>query len=78
MARGYGEREPIGGLASIEIIGGARALLPMEVYAYVCNKANKRLHFLKLGERSAMSTDDSLYYFKSIIKPVVEYVCPIW
>jgi hypothetical protein len=34
MARGYGEREPIGGLASIEIIGGARALLPMEVYAY--------------------------------------------
>jgi hypothetical protein len=25
-----------------------------------------------------MSSDDSLLYYKSVIRPVLEYVCPVW
>jgi len=41
-------------------------------------KANKHLHFLKLLKRSAMTTDDLLYYYKTVIRPVIEYACPVW
>jgi hypothetical protein len=44
----------------------------------VCAKANKRLHFLKLLKRSKMTTDGLLHYYKAIIRPVVEYACPVW
>jgi hypothetical protein len=44
----------------------------------ICSKANKRLHFLKLLKRSAMSLTDLLQYYKSVIRPVVEYACPAW
>jgi len=40
-------------------------------------KANKRLHFLKLLKRSAMTTDDLLHYYKTVIRPVIEYACPV-
>ena len=41
-------------------------------------KANKRLHFLKLLKRSAMTTDELLHYYKTVIRPVIEYACPVW
>jgi len=41
-------------------------------------KANKRLHFLKLVKHFAMTTDDLLHYYKTVIRPVIEYVCPVW
>lgn len=44
----------------------------------VCLKANKRLHFLKLLKRSSMSVEDLLHYYKSVIRPVLEYACPVW
>jgi hypothetical protein len=44
----------------------------------ICSKANKRIFFLKLLKRSGMSTEDLLYYYKSIIRSVVEYACPVW
>jgi hypothetical protein len=44
----------------------------------VCAKANKRLHFLKLLKRSKMTTDGLLLYYKAIIRPVIEYACPVW
>ena len=44
----------------------------------LCAKANKRLHFLKLLKRSAMTTDDLLHYYKTVIRPVIEYACPVW
>jgi hypothetical protein len=46
-----------------------------------CNmraKVNKRLHFLKLLKRSGVTTADLLQYYKSVIRPVVEYACPVW
>jgi hypothetical protein len=43
-----------------------------------CLKASKRLHFLKLLKRSSMSSDDLICYYKSIIRPVLEYACPLW
>jgi hypothetical protein len=44
----------------------------------VCSKAAKRLHFLKLLKRTAMSTDDLLYYYTTVIRPVTEYACVVW
>ena len=41
-------------------------------------KASKRLHFLKLLKRSGMSPDDLLYYYKAVIRSVIEYACPAW
>ena len=45
---------------------------------FICAKSVKRLHFLKLLKRAAMSTDDLLYYYKSVIRPVTEYSCFVW
>lgn len=44
----------------------------------VCAKAGTRLHFLKLLKRSSVTFDDLLHYYKSIIRPVIEYACPVW
>ena len=44
----------------------------------ICSKAAKRLHFLKLLKRSGMPTDDLLYYYSAVIRPVLEYGCVIW
>ena len=29
-------------------------------------------------KRSSVACDDLLYYYKSIIRPVLEYACPVW
>ena len=39
----------------------------------ICSKAGKRLHFLKLIKRSGLKTDDLLYYYTAVVRPVVEY-----
>jgi hypothetical protein len=44
----------------------------------ICTKTAKRLHFLKLLKRAAMSTDDLLHYYESVIRPVAEYACVVW
>ena len=44
----------------------------------ICSKAAKRLHFLKVLKRAAMSTDDLMYYYMSVIRPVTEYACVVW
>ena len=44
----------------------------------VCAKAGTRLHFLKLLKRSSVTVDDLLHYYKAIIRPVIEYACPVW
>jgi len=49
-----------------------------ENISIVCSKASKRLHFLKLLKRSGLSTDDLLYYYSAVIRPVLEYGCVIW
>ncbi len=44
----------------------------------VCAKAGTRLHFLKLLKRSSVTVNDLLQYYKAIIRPVIEYACPVW
>lgn len=46
--------------------------------ASICSKANKRLHFLKLLKRSGMCTDDLIYYYSAVVRPVMEYGCILW
>jgi hypothetical protein len=43
----------------------------------ICAKANKRLHFLKLLKCAGVTTADLLQYY-IVIRPVVEYACPVW
>ena len=45
---------------------------------YIYGKASKRLYFLTLLRRSGLSTKHLLMYYTSIIRPVVEYACPLW
>jgi len=45
---------------------------------YICSKAAQRLHFLKQLKRAAMSHEDLLYYYQSVVIPVVEYACVVW
>jgi hypothetical protein len=44
----------------------------------ICAKANKRPHFLKSLKRADVTTANLLQYYKSVIRPVVEYACPVW
>jgi hypothetical protein len=44
----------------------------------ICNKANKRLYYLKLLKRCLVSAEDLLHYYKSVIRPTIEYACPVW
>ena len=44
----------------------------------VCTKASKRLYFLKLLKHCGMMSDDLLYYYKTVIRPVTEYTCAVW
>jgi hypothetical protein len=41
-------------------------------------KACKRLHFLKLLKRSSLSSHDLLQYYKTVVRSVIEYACPVW
>ena len=44
----------------------------------ICSKAAKRLHFLKLLKRSGVVSQDLLLYYKTVIRPVMEYACLTW
>jgi len=41
-------------------------------------KASKHLHFLKLLKRSAMTTDNLLHYYKTVVGLRAVIVCPVW
>lgn len=44
----------------------------------ICSKASQRLFFLKLLRRSGVPKNDLLQFYKTIIRPVIEYACPVW
>lgn len=44
----------------------------------ICSKASKRLHYLSLLKRSSVPTHELIHYYKSVVRPVLEYACPIW
>ena len=44
----------------------------------ICSKAGSRLHFMKLLKRAGMPPNELLIYYKSVIRPVMEYGCEVW
>ena len=44
----------------------------------ICSKASSRLYFLKQLRRSSVSVDDLLYFYCTVVRPILEYACPVW
>ena len=44
----------------------------------ICSKTIKRLHYLNLLRRSLVPETEQLHYFKTIVRPVIEYAGPVW
>ena len=44
----------------------------------VCSKVSSRLYFLKQLKRAGVSSDDLLYFYTVVIRPVFEYACVVW
>ena len=44
----------------------------------IASKAAARLHFLKQLKRSGSGRDDLLCFYGTVIRPVLEYACPVW
>ena len=42
----------------------------------ISSKAASRLHFLKQLKRSGAGQNDLLYFYGTVIRPVLEYACP--
>ena len=44
----------------------------------VTKKASSRLHFLKQLKRARCAESDLLYFYISVVRPILEYACPVW
>ena len=44
---------------------------------YFCFKSSKRLYYLKQLRRAGLSGGDLLMFYGSVIRPVIEYACPV-
>jgi hypothetical protein len=44
----------------------------------ICAKASKRLHYLSILRRSSVRDTELLLYYKTIVRPIIEYACPVW
>ena len=42
------------------------------------SKVSSRLYFLKQLKRTGVSSDDLLYFYTVVIRPVFEYACVVW
>ena len=47
------------------------------VNAIVSNAAS-RVHFLKQLKRAGIPVRDLLHFYTAIVRPVLEYACPVW
>ena len=45
---------------------------------YICAKASSRLFFLKQLKTCSTSIADMLHFYIAVIRPVLEYACPVW
>jgi len=72
--------QPIEQVTSYKLLGlhVTEKLRWSEHVSAICSKAAQRLHFLKQLKRAAMSPSDLVYYYQSVIRPVVEYACVVW
>jgi len=44
----------------------------------ICNKAASRIYFLKQLKRSSVEPEDLFHFYATVIRPVLEYACPVW
>jgi len=44
----------------------------------LASKVASRMYFLTQLKRSGASTEDLISFFASVIRPVLEYACPVW
>ena len=44
----------------------------------ICSKAASRLHFFRLLARSGASVGDLKCFYTSVLRPIMEYACPVW
>jgi len=47
------------------------------VYA-ITSKAASRLYFLKQLRRADVPTKDLLHFYTTVVRPILEYACPVW
>jgi hypothetical protein len=45
---------------------------------YISSKASSRIHFLKLLKRSGLASDELVHFYTTVIRPILEYACPVW
>ena len=46
--------------------------------AVITSKAGKRLWFMKQLRKAGVSQDDLMFYYQSVVRPVLEYASPCW
>jgi hypothetical protein len=44
----------------------------------ISSKAASRLHLMKQLKRSGASCEDLLCFYSTVVRPVLEYACPVW
>ena len=43
-----------------------------------CFKTASRLHFLKILRRACINQSDAICFYTTVIRPILEYACPVW
>ena len=46
--------------------------------ASICSKTASRLHFLKILRRACINQSDAICFYTTVIRPILEYACPVW
>ena len=46
--------------------------------ASICFKTASRLHFLKILRRACINQSDAICLNTTVIRPILEYACPVW
>jgi len=45
---------------------------------YILAKASSRLYFLKQLKKCSNNIGDIVHFYTTVIRPVLEYACPVW
>ena len=44
----------------------------------ICSKTASRMHFLKILRRACTRQADALNFYITVIRPILDYACPVW
>ena len=45
---------------------------------HMTSRASPRLYYIRQLGRSGLSRDDLFVYYKTMVRPILEYACPVW